>query len=369
MSLPRMRRSGFTLIELLVVIAIIAILIGLLVPAVQQVRQAAGRTQSQSNLKNIGLAIHMFNDQNKALPPTFGWRPKPPSGQLYSTGGAFGSGFFHLLPFVEQDALYKKSLSTQYYIYSTGGPGMEYTVTFPPYSSTSKTLAAGAPTTYSYTYDYTKAPYNYGYIYKSTTVYTDYPSYTSLPGVQAYWGQAINSPVSIYQSPLDPSLYSTNQPYSSYLLSTAVFDSAGLKIQNMSDGSSNTIMVAEGYANCYGSSYRYNYFIGQSYPGYSYSSSYSYTYPNSPASNFSSSYAYGYTYVPRFSPVAGKTFDNKPMTGSCNGSIPQAMSSGAVQVLLGDGSVRGVSTAVSTATWGAALTPNGNDTLGSDWND
>jgi prepilin-type N-terminal cleavage/methylation domain-containing protein/prepilin-type processing-associated H-X9-DG protein len=94
-------RFAFTLIELLVVIAIIAILIALLVPAVQKVRESAARTQCQNNLKQIGVAMHMYNDTNKKLPP--GWVVGPTAGSP-SPGWGWAT---MILAYVEQDSVYK----------------------------------------------------------------------------------------------------------------------------------------------------------------------------------------------------------------------------------------------------------------------
>src|SRR5256885_9465426 len=100
------RRTGFTLIELLVVIAIIAILIGLLLPAVQKVREAAARTQCINNLKQIGVALHNHES-------TYGYFPTAGAQSAALDVPAAQVGFetkgwaYQILPFIEQDNLYK----------------------------------------------------------------------------------------------------------------------------------------------------------------------------------------------------------------------------------------------------------------------
>ncbi|CAN5301862.1 hypothetical protein BH11PLA2_BH11PLA2_31660 [soil metagenome] len=115
-----LRHQGFTLIELLVVIAIIAILIGLLLPAVQKVREAAARSSSTNNLKQIGLAFHSHNDTANYLPYNGGLNAGAPAVEVTGINYCWhnpnrrdsGTWASQILPFIEQDPLFRNVIPT-----------------------------------------------------------------------------------------------------------------------------------------------------------------------------------------------------------------------------------------------------------------
>jgi len=136
---PRRTPRGFTLIELLVVIAIIGVLLGLLLPAVQKVREAAARVRSANNLKQIALASHSCHDAHGRLPPMLG--DYPASGP----NGGTGTVFFHLLPFVEQDNHYRAALNPATGRYEAPYAGANATPVN-TYSNPADPSAGGQPT-------------------------------------------------------------------------------------------------------------------------------------------------------------------------------------------------------------------------------
>jgi prepilin-type N-terminal cleavage/methylation domain-containing protein len=135
-------REGFTLIELLVVIAIIAILIGILLPAVQKVRAAAARLQCQNNLKQLGLALHNFHDASQHFPAPRGTHTPNP---LFTE---FRGWMCEILPYVEQDNLGRAMYTNPWYVgffAYYGTPVKAYTCPSDPRILTTPRSRATAP--------------------------------------------------------------------------------------------------------------------------------------------------------------------------------------------------------------------------------
>jgi prepilin-type N-terminal cleavage/methylation domain-containing protein len=113
------RQRGFTLVELLVVIAIIGILIALLLPAVQAAREAARRAQCTNNIRQVGLALHMYHDINKQFPPGYGYMSGEPGSGGSKAWGPEWPWIMRLFPYLEQDAVVDE-------IDWTWNPGVSY---------------------------------------------------------------------------------------------------------------------------------------------------------------------------------------------------------------------------------------------------
>jgi prepilin-type N-terminal cleavage/methylation domain-containing protein len=342
-------RTGFTLIELLVVIAIIGVLIGLLLPAVQKVREAAARAQCANNMKQLALATHNYADTSNALPPL--WLQNPVTGSTR----VFVNVFDLLLPFVEQQAVY--NLGTP-----AGNPA-----------------AAG----YSYCGFFTQAALDSsGNRVARNTIIKTYicPSdLTSSSNINPSSAYAAAGSYAGNIMVFDPKPVPSGPP-----IQTSV-QAPGTKMSiatGMPDGTSNTVIFAHRYKYCDATgpggigghtqtdwwAYPRDSDTGfWGVPGFGYQ-----TYRN-----FNNAQAYmwngwpDYTYPPRSSPpyipTSGIPFQATPAEGLCNFQLLVSPHSGVMIAGLGDGSVRTVGASISTATWWMVCNPKDGGVLGTDW--
>jgi len=322
------KRLGFTLIELLVVIAIIAILIALLVPAVQKVREAAARTQILNNLKQLQLAVAMTNDVYKQLPPAVGTYGSV-NLNVSATAGAVGRTLsIHLLPYIEQSALYSQCNL------ATAPPN---TTTIAPFTAPLDFTTTDFVATQNFCANLR--------VFENGGVTSSWTNYITFGSPAGYGNSAIPRTFvdGTSQTIMFATKYANNATTSSggnnlcSGYSTTGMTSFGSGVNMITTGVTNGIAANAAGALTGGGS-------GAFFGAYTLSIQ---------ASNLATSY--GWQLAPTLT------------TAMCGSAFAHSFGTGGIQIAKGDASVTTVSPSISITTWNGAMQPNDGNALGSDW--